>query len=185
MISAGDIKKGTTLQIDGKLYRVTNTLYNKPGRGTASLRTTLLEIATGNTMQRVFSIEERVDNVYVEAEQCELLYRDADFLHFMNLNSYEQYAVSLSLFGDDINYLRDNMQLELRIYEGHPIDYVLPTSMIYEIVEAEAAIAGDTAGSVTKRAITDTGLAVQVPLFVNVGDKIKVDTRDGSYSSRA
>jgi elongation factor P len=185
MISAGDLRKGTTLRIDGTLYRVVNTAYNKPGRGTASMRTTLLDIRTGNTMQRVFPIEDRLDNIYVESEPVEMLYRDGDTLHFMNTNSYEQYEVNESLFGDDALFLKDGLQFELKVYDGNPIDYVLPTTLIYEVVEAEAAVVGDTAGSVQKKVKTDTGLSVEVPIFVNVGDKIKVDTRDGSYIGRA
>jgi len=179
-----DLKKGTTLRIDGTLYRVTNLVYNKPGRGTASMQTTLMDIRTGSTRQRIFPIDDRVDNIFVDSEQAEMLYRDGDFLHFMNIQTFDQYEVNASLFGDDALYLRDGMQLELRVYEGNPIDYVLPTSLVYEVVDAEAAVVGDTAGSVQKKILTDTGLSLQVPIFVNVGDKIKVDTRDGSYLGR-
>jgi elongation factor P len=185
MIAAGDLKKGTTLRIEGTLFRVLNTTYNKPGRGTASMKTTLLDIRTGQTTQRVFPAEDRVDNVYVESEPAELLYRDGETLHFMNTNNYEQYEVNVSLFGDDVYFLSDGLNLELRVYEGNPIDYVLPTTLTYEVVEADAAVVGDTAGSVQKKIRTDTGLSVEVPMFVNVGDKIKVDTRDGSYVKRA
>jgi elongation factor P len=185
MIEASDLRKGATLKLDNTLYRVVTTVYNKPGRGTASMRTTLMDIATGNTTQRVFAADERLDNIYVEAEQVEFLYRDGDMLHFMNNETYEQYETSVLLFGDDAFYLKENLQLELRLYEGRAIDYVFPTTVVYKIVDAEMAVAGDTAGSVTKKAITESGLNVQVPLFVNVGDSIKVDTRDGSYVSRA
>ncbi|MFZ4815885.1 MAG: elongation factor P [Phototrophicaceae bacterium] len=185
MIIASELKKGTTLSLDNKLLRVTGTVYNKPGRGNAQIRATMVDIATGITSQRTFGIEERLDNIFVEAENCEYLYGDEDFLHFMNTTSFDQYEVPRSLFDSDVFFLKEGMQLELRVYEGRPIDYVLPTTMIYDVVDSENAVAGDTAGSVLKQAITDTGLKVQVPLFVNVGDKIKVDTRDGSYSSRA
>jgi elongation factor P len=185
MIAAGDLKKGTTLRLDGTLYRVVNTAYNKPGRGKASMNTTLLDIRTGQTSQRAFPAEDRLDNVFVESEPVELLYRDGDTFHFMNTNSYEQYEVNASLFGDDVYYLSDGLNLELRVFEGNPIDYVLPTSLTFEVVEAEAAVVGDTAGSVQKKVKTETGLSVEVPIFVNIGDKIKVDTRDGSYLKRA
>ncbi len=185
MISAGDLKKGTTLRIDGTLYRVMNTAYNKPGRGTASMRTTLLDIRQGTTTQRVFPIEDRLDNIYVESEQVELLYRDDDTLHFMNIQTYDQYEVNVSLFDSDAYFLKDGMQIELKVYEGNPIDYVLPTTVIFEVVDAEAAVVGDTAGSVQKKVKTETDLSVEVPIFVNIGDKIKVDTRDGSYLGRA
>lgn len=185
MISAGDLKKGTTLRIDGTLYRVMNTAYNKPGRGTASMRTTLLDIRQGTTMQRVFPIEDRLDNIFVESEQVELLYRDEDTLHFMNIQTYDQYEVNVGLFDSDVYFLKDGIQIELKVYEGNPIDYVLPTTVIFEVVDAEAAVVGDTAGSVQKKVKTETGLSVEVPIFVNIGDKIKIDTRDGSYLGRA
>jgi elongation factor P len=185
MISAGDLRKGTTLRLDGNLYRVVNTAYNKPGRGTATMRTTLMDIRTGSTSQRVFPIEDRLDNIFVESETVELLYRDGEMFHFMNTASYEQYEVNTSLFGDDALYLRDGMNIELKVYEGSPIDYELPTTLTYTVAEAEAAVVGDTAGSVQKKVKTDTGLSVLVPIFVNEGDTIKVDTRDGSYLGRA
>jgi elongation factor P len=184
MILAGDLKKGTTLRLDGTLYRVVNTAYNKPGRGTASMRTTLMDIRSGQTTQRVFPIEDRLENIFVESETVELLYREADSLHFMNTSTYDQYEVPNSLFGDDILYLKDGMQIELKVYDGNPIDYELPTSLSFEVVEADAAVVGDTAGSVQKRIKTETGLSVLVPIFVNVGDNIRVDTRDGSYLGR-
>jgi elongation factor P len=184
MIPAGDLKKGVTLRLDGNLYRVTNTVYNKPGRGTASMRTTLMDIKTGSTSQRVFGIEEKLDNVFVDTVPVEYLYDDGEFLHFMNTESYEQYEVSRTLFDTDIHFLKENLALELRLYEGTAIDYVLPTKVTYTVAEAEEAIAGDTAGKVTKKVTTDTGLTVQTPLFVNVGDLIEIDTRDGSYLGR-
>jgi len=184
MIEAGDLKKGVTLRLDGNLYRVTGTVYNKPGRGTASMRTTLMNLESGQTLQRIFGIEEKLDNLFVENEEVQYLYRDGDFLHFMNKETYEQYESNISLFGDDALFLKENMDLELRIYEGRPIDYVLPTKVVYRVTDAEMAIAGDTAGSVTKKVTTETGLTVQVPLFVNVGDSIEVDTRDGQYLGR-
>lgn len=184
MILVADLKKGTTLRIEGTLYRVSSLTYNKPGRGTASMQTVLVDIATGATRQRIFPIDDKLDDIYVDSEEAELLYRDGDFLHFMNVSTYDQYEVNSSLFGDDAFFLRDGMKLELRVFEGRPIDYVLPTTLVYEVVDAEAAVVGDTAGAVQKKVKTDTGLSLQVPIFVNVGDKIKVDTRDGSYLGR-
>ncbi|MCA9908619.1 MAG: elongation factor P [Anaerolineae bacterium] len=184
MIPGGDLKKGTTLRLDGKIFRVVKTKYNKPGRGTAYMDTQLLDLSTGNTVNRVFGAEERVDNLYVEQEPCEFLYSDDDTLHFMNTQTYDQYETPVSFFGDDALFLSENVALDLRIFEGKVIDYVLPTTYTYTVDEAEAAVVGDTAGSVNKKIKTNTGLSVQVPIFVNVGDTIKVDTRDGSYVGR-
>lgn len=184
MIPAGDLKRGTTLKIDGTLFRVMTTTYNKPGRGTATMRAQLLDIATGSTKTHIFSADERVDNVYVESETSEFLYRDGDFLHFMNTVTYDQYQTNSTLFEDDVLYLKDGMQLDLRIYDGRVIDYVLPTSVTYNVTDSEVAVAGDTAGSVQKKVTIESGKQIQVPLFISIGDAIKVDTRDGSYVGR-
>jgi elongation factor P len=184
MIEAGDLKTGVTLKLDNNLYRVTKSLYNKPGRGKASMNTTLMDIRTGHTINRVFGVEERLDNIFVEAEKVQYLYGDGMHLHFMNPESYEQYEAGIELFGDDIHYLTENLELELRLYEGLAIDYKLPTTVTLKIGESDVQIAGDTSGKVMKKAKTETGLEVAVPLFVNVGDLITVDTRDGSYTGR-
>jgi elongation factor P len=184
MIVATDLKRGVTLRLDNNLYRVVNTQYNKPGRGTASMRTTLMDIATGSTTMRIFSADEKLDNIFVESEMAEYLYDDGEFLHFMNTTTFEQYETNRSLFEDDALYLVEGMQLELRVYEGRPIDYVLPTTVTYEVIDAEAAVAGDTAGAVTKKVTIAGGKQITAPQFINIGDTIKVDTRDGSYVGR-
>lgn len=185
MIQAGDLKRGHTLKLDdGNLYRVTNTTYNKPGRGTATMRTVLLNIATGQQTTKIFGAEDRLDNVYVESEPSDFLYRDGDILHFMNKETFDQYEVPESLFEEDALYIKDGLTLNLRVYEGKVIDYELPTTVSYAVVDAEVAVAGDTAGSVTKKVTIESGRQVQAPLFINVGDVISVDTRDGSYVGR-
>ena len=184
MIPGGDLKKGVTLRVDNKLMRVVKVKYNKPGRGTAYMDTQLLDLSTGNTVNRIFGADDRLEDLFVEQEPCQFLYSDGDTLHFMNSTTYEQYEAPLSLFGDDALYLKENMDLELRVYDGKPIDYVLPTTMTYTVAEAEVAVVGDTAGSVNKKVKTETGLSVQVPIFINEGETIKVDTRDGSYVGR-
>lgn len=185
MIQAGDLKRGHTLKLDdGNLYRVVNTTYNKPGRGTATMRTVLLNIATGQQNTRIFGAEDRLDNVFVESEPVEFLYRDGNILHFMNTETYDQYEVNDTLFDDDLLYLKDGMNLSLRVYEGRPIDYELPTTVTYKVIDAEVAVAGDTAGAVTKKVTIESGRQVQAPIFINVDDTIQVDTRDGSYVGR-
>ncbi len=185
MIPASDIRRGTVLEVDGNTYRVIKTEYNNPGRGAASMRAQLMDIATGSTQYRIFSAEDSLNNLYVETFPVKYLYGDEDLLHFMNMELYDQYEVNRSLFGDDALYLREDMDLQLNMNGARVLDYQLPTTMVYQIVEAEIAVVGNTSGSVTKRVKTDTGLSVTVPNFVNEGDSIKVDTRDGSYVGRA
>ncbi len=184
MIEAGDLKTGVTLKLDNALYRVMKTTYNKPGRGKASMNTTLMDLRTGNTVQRVFGAEERLDNIFVEAEKADYLYQDGTFLYFMNPETFEQYEATTELFGDDVHYLKEGLQVELRMYEGLSIDYKLPTTVPLKVAQAEVAVAGDTSGKVMKKVTTDTGLVVSVPLFISEGEVIEVDTRDGSYVGR-
>ena len=184
MIEGGDLKTGVTLKLDNNLYRVVKTAYNKPGRGKASMNTTLMDLRTGNTIQRAFGAEERLDNIYVEAEKVDYLYSDGNLLYFMQPETFEQYETSTELFADDAHYLKEGVQLELRIYEGLAIDYKLPTTVVHTVRDAEVAVAGDTSGKVMKKVTTETGLIVSVPLFVSAGSAIEVDTRDGSYVGR-
>lgn len=186
MIPASELRKGIVIELNGRLYRITNTQYSNPGRGAASMRAQLMDIQTEQTQFRVFSAEDSINNIYVQTEQVKYLYRESDTLVFMNGETYDQYEVSTTLFGDDVLYLREEMDLALMISEDDKVlDYELPKSEIYTVVEAEAAAVGNTAGSVNKRVKVDTGLSVTVPGFINAGDTIKVDTRDGSYLGRA
>lgn len=183
-MKAGDLRKGTVINLNNTLYRVGSTDYNNPGRGAASMRAQLIDIRTGNTKYQVFAADEELNNLFVEAEKVQYLYGDADVLHFMNSQTYDQYEVPRTLFGDDALYLQEEMELELKMNEGFAIDYVLPVTLTFTVTEAEISVAGNTAGAVTKRVKTNTGLSVQVPAFVKEGDQIKVDSRDGSYIGR-
>jgi len=184
MIDVNDLRKGVTFTVDNSIYRVLEYQHNKPGRGNATIRTTLRDLRTGATIQRTFQSGDRVQDIRVETSSVEYLYNDGDFLHFMDTSTYEQHELRADVFGDDIGYLYENMQLSLLSYEGEIIDYTLPTTVDHKVVEAEAAVAGNTATGANKKVITQTGLKVTVPLFVNVGDTIRVDTRDGSYITR-
>jgi elongation factor P len=184
MIDVNDLRKGVTFTVDGNLYKVLEYAHNKPGRGNATIRTTLRDLRTGATIQRTFTSGDRVQDIRVESTVVEYEYNDSEFLHFMDVSTFDQNELRADIFGDDLRFLKENMQLKLSSYEGEIIDYELPTTVDYEVVESEVAVAGDTATGATKKVITETGLKVTVPLFVAVGDKIRVDTRDGSYLTR-
>ncbi len=184
MIDVNDLRKGVTFTMDGEIYRVLEYQHHKPGRGNATIRTTLRNLRTGATIQRNFLSGDRVEEIRVETRPVEYLYADDEFLYFMDLETYDQPALRREVFGDDIYYLKENMELKLRFYEGEVIDYELPTTVDQKVVEAEMAIAGDTATGATKQVVTETGLKVTVPLFVNEGDVIRIDTRDGRYLTR-
>jgi elongation factor P len=184
MIDVNDLRKGVTFTLDGNIYKVLEYSHNKPGRGNATIRTTVRDLRTGATYQKTFQSGDRVQDIRVERMEVEYLYNDGEFLHFMDNATYEQHELRADVFGDDQPYLKENMTLELSSYDGEIIDYELPVNVDYDVVEAEMAVAGNTATGATKKVTTETGLKVTVPLFVNVGDKIRVDTRDGSYVTR-
>jgi len=184
MIDVNDLRKGVTFTIDGELYKVLEYSHNKPGRGNATIRTTLRNLRTGATIQRTFTSGDRVQDIRLETRVVEYLYADGDTLYFMDVETFEQPELPRAIFGDDFLYLKENLQLKLLNYEGEVIDYELPNTVEYQVVDAEMAVAGDSATGATKRVTVETGLQVTTPLFVNVGDTIRVDTRDGSYLTR-
>jgi elongation factor P len=185
MIDVNNLRKGVNFTMDGELYKVLSYQHHKPGRGKATIRTTLRNLRTGATIQHNFISGDRVEDVRLDSREVEYLFDDGEMLTFMDLETYEQPMMNKAVFGDDIKYLRENMKLKLLWYDTEIIDFELPNSMVYEVVDAEAAVAGDTATGATKKIKTDTGLEVSVPLFVNIGDKIKVNTETGEYITRA
>jgi elongation factor P len=184
MIDVNQLRKGTNFTLDNEIYKVLDYSHNKTGRGNATIRTTVRNLRTGSTTEMTFTSGDRVQDIRVETIEVEYLYDDGEFLHFMNTTTYDQPQLRRDIFGDDVLYLRENMAIKLSAYEEEIIDYILPTAVEQQVTEAEMAIAGDTATGATKRIRTETGLQVTVPLFVNVGDKIRVNTADGSYITR-
>jgi elongation factor P len=184
MIDVNELRKGVTFTMDGELYKVLEYQHHKPGRGKATIRTTLRNLRTGATIQHNFISGVRVEDIRVERRGVQYLYTDGDLYHFMDTESYEQTAMGAAILGDQVRYLKEGMELALSTYEGEPLDVELPTTVEMEVVEAEMAIAGDTATGTMKKVTLDTGLEVQVPLFVERGDVIRVDTRTGEYVTR-
>lgn len=184
MIDVNQLRKGTSFTENGELYKVLEYKHHKPGRGKATIRVTIRNLRTGSVTNMTFNSGDRVEDIRVETVPVEYLFADDEFLHFMDLVSYEQPQLRRDLFGDDIKYLKENMQLELSRYESEIIDYILPNAVDLEVVEAEMAVAGDTANSPSKKVKLETGLEVQVPMFVNVGDVIRIKTEDNSYVTR-
>ena len=184
MIGVNELRKGVTFTMDGELYKVLAYQHHKPGRGKATIRTTLRNLRTGATIQQNFISGDRVEDVRVERRGVQYLYTDGDLYHFMDTETYEQTALAASALGDQVHYLKEGMELVLSSYEGEPIDVELPTTVEMEVVEAEMAIAGDTATGAMKKVRLETGLEVQVPLFIEQGDVIRVDTRTGEYVTR-
>lgn len=184
MIDVNQLRKGTTFLDDGQIWKVLSYSHNKPGRGNATIRVGVRNMRTGSTREMTFNSGVRVQDIRVESKPVQYLYSDSEFLTFMDMETYEQPQIRREIFGDDILYLTENLMITLSSYEGEIIDYELPTTIELKVVESEASYAGDTANNPTKKVTTETGLMVSVPMFVNIGDVIRIKTDDSSYVTR-
>jgi len=184
MIDVNELRVGVTFIMGGELYKVLEYQHHKPGRGKAVIRTKLRNLRTGTTIQHNFISSDRVEEIRIERRGVQYLYNDGNLYYFMDTETFDQMAMAVASLEEQIPYLKESMELTLAVHEGQPLDAELPTSVDLEVVEAEMAVAGDTATGATKRVTLETGLRVQVPLFVEVGDTIRVDTRTGEYVTR-
>jgi elongation factor P len=184
VIDVNELRKGVTFTMDGELFKVLQYQHHKPGRGKATIRTTLRNLRTGATIQHNFISGDRVQDIRIDKTKMQYLYNDGDFYHFMDVQTYEQIALPTPVLEEAAPYLKDNQEIEIAFFEGEPIDVNLPITVELTVTDAELAVAGDTATGATKQVTLETGLGVSVPLFVNVGDVIRVDTRDGTYITR-
>ncbi len=184
MIDVNDLRKGVTFEYDNSLYRVLDYHHHKPGRGNATIRVKALNLRTGTNLDMTFQSGDRVPEARLDFHNVQYLYSDGQFYHFMDLDTYEQPALSKELLGEMTNYLKEGLEVKLTYYEGEPLDIEMPLTIDLGVVEAEPAVRGDTATGVTKRVKTETGLQVQVPSFIEVGDRIRVNTSTGAYLTR-
>jgi len=184
MIDVHQLRKGTTFTLEGELYKVIEFQHHKPGRGKAVIRTKIRNLRTGSTIDKNFISGDRVEDVRIERIAVQYLYNDGDLYYFMNEDTFEQIPLSAAVLGDSVLYLIDNMSLNISVFDGEPIDIVLPTNVDLKVVDAPLALAGDTATGATKQVTVESGLKVTVPLFVSDGDTIRVDTRTGDYVTR-
>ena len=185
MISTSELRKGVTIELDGKLYSIIEYEHIKVGRGSAQVRMKLKDVRAGHLIERTFQSGERFPRARLERSQAQYLYSDGDLYYFMDKTSFEQMGITKELLGDALNYLKDEMTVELLTYEGEAIGVEIPLSVELEITETGPSFKGDTAAGGTKPATLETGLVVHVPLFLNTGDRVKVDTRTGAYLERA
>ncbi|MFN8413001.1 MAG: elongation factor P [Anaerolineales bacterium] len=184
MIDVNELRKGVTFELDGNLYKVVDYSHNKTGRGNANIKVKARNLLTGANVERTFSSGQSVQDVSLDFSNVSYLYKDGDSYIFMDNETFEQPAISREALGDSADFLKEGMEVKLTFYKGEAIDVELPTSVDLKVVEAEMAIRGDTATGVTKKVTTETGITVQCPNFVNVGDTIRVDTRTGEYVTR-
>jgi elongation factor P len=184
MIDVNELRKGVTFELDGNLLKVVEYSHNKTGRGNANIRVKARNLQTGANIERTFSSGQSVQDVSLDFHNVSYLYTDGDFYHFMDSETFEQPAIKKEMLGDDALFLKEGMEVKLTFYKGAPLDIEMPSSVDMKVVEAETAIRGDTATGVTKKVITETGLEVQCPQFVKVGDTIRVNTETGGYVTR-
>ncbi len=185
MISVNDLRPGLTIELEGDVWSVVEFLHVKPGKGAAFVRTKLKNVKTGQVLERTFRAGERVETAHVENREMQYLYNSGGDYNFMDTASYEQMVLSEDKLGDAIKYLKENMNIEIQLYQGQPIGVNLPNTVELKVTETDPGLKGDTASGGSKPAKVETGAVVQVPLFINVGDVIKIDTRTGQYLSRA
>jgi elongation factor P len=184
MISSNDFRSGVTIELDGSVWRVVEFLHVKPGKGSAFVRTKLKNVQTGNVVERTFRAGETVPQANLEKRTMQHTYKDGEEFVFMDMESYEETRLSGEQLGDRVQYLKEEMEVNLIFWDGQVLEIELPTSVVLEVVETDPGVKGDTATGGSKPAIVQTGAQVMVPLFISVGEKIKVDTRDGSYLGR-
>ncbi len=184
MISTGELRKGVAIELDGDLWQILDYHHIKMGRGSAQVRITLRNIKRGQTIERSFQAGTKWPRASMEKRPVQFLYRDDNDFHFMDNDTYDQFVLTAEQLGETGQYMKDGMTLDRTSYQGETIGVELPVTVDLRVVETEPGFAGDTQSGARKPATTETGLVVQVPIFVDVGDSIRVDTRTGEYQTR-
>jgi len=184
MISSNDFRSGVTIELDGSVWRVVEFLHVKPGKGSAFVRTKLKNAQTGNVVERTFRAGETVPQATLEKRTMQHTYKEGEQLVFMDMESYEEITLNLEQIGDRVKYLTEEMEVNVVFWGEQVLEVELPTSVVLEVIETDPGVKGDTATGGTKPAIVSTGAQVMVPLFISVGEKIKIDTRNDSYLGR-
>jgi elongation factor P len=185
MIETGDLKKGSTIEIDGNLYQVIELDHIKMGRGSAQVRMKLRDLRAGHIIDKSVQAGTRFTRARVERSPAQYLYSEGTLHYFMNTETYDQFPVSEDMLGDALNYLVENSTCELLMFGDEPVGIELPAAVELRVAETDPWVRGDTAQGGTKPAKLETGISVNVPLFINVGDTLKIDTRSGQYLERA
>ena len=183
-VSTNDLKNGMTLELDGTLFQVVEFQHVKPGKGGAFVRTKLRNVKTGSVVERTFNAGVKVGLAIVERKDMQYLYRDGESLTFMDMSSYEQIPVPAEIVGDGASWLSEGATAQVAMHQGTPIGVELPASVTLAITKTQPAVKGDTKNNAMKPAVLETGAEIQVPMFVEEGERVKVDTRSGAYMER-
>lgn len=183
-VSTSELRKGLTIQLDGELYKVTDWAHNKQGRGSAQVRLTLKNLRTGANIEKSYQAGAKFDDVRLDRVTLQFQYADGNEYNFMDPETYEQSTLTADQLGDAVNYIKEGDDVDVLMHGDAFVDVDMPAAVVLTITSSEPGVKGDTATGATKPATLETGLTVNVPLFVNEGDRIKVDTRTGKYLER-
>ena len=184
MIDVNELRKGVTFELDNNIFKVLEYAHHKPGRGKATIRIKARNLRTGATIDKTFNSSDKVQDIRLDFQKVQYLYKDGNLYYFMNLETYEQPALNEETLDEAAFYLKEGLEVKITYYEGESLDIDLPTTVDLEVTDALPAVRGDTATGVTKRVTTETGLVVDCPSFVEIGNFIRVDTRTGTYVTR-
>lgn len=185
MISAGDFRNGVTLEMEGSVYQILEFQHVKPGKGAAFVRTKLKNVISGGVVEKTFRPTEKFPQARIDRVEMQYLYNDGDLFYFMNTETYDQIALNQDAVGDALKFVKDNEMVKICSHNGNVFSVEPPLFVELEVTDTEPGFKGDTATGATKPAIVETGAQISVPLFVNQGDRVKIDTRTGEYLSRA
>ena len=185
MFNINDIKNGMTFLLDGQIYLVLEFLHVKPGKGPAFMKVKMKNLRTGSTIERTFNTNVKLEKAMIDKQTMQYLYATGDTYNFMNMETYEQIELSAKQLGDDKNFLKEGMEVNISFYNGELLGIMLPDKVELEVTNTEPAVKGNTTNNAMKDATVETGLLVKVPLFIEQGEKIIVSTADGKYVSRA
>jgi elongation factor P len=184
MISSNDFRPGVTIELDGAVWRVVEFLHVKPGKGSAFVRTKLKNVQSGSVVERTFRAGETVPQATLEKRTMQYTYKEGDSFVFMDMESFEETRLAESKIGDRVKYLKEGMEANVLFWNDQVLEVELPNSVVLEVIETDPGIKGDTATGGSKPAIVETGAQVMVPLFISIGERIKIDTRNDSYLGR-
>ena len=184
MVTAGDFKKGLTIEIDGQVWVIVDFQHVKPGKGAAFVRTKIKNVITGNVLEKSFSPTEKFPKAIVERKDMQYLYNDGELYYFMDMETYDQLPLNFDKVEEALPYMKENMEVSIKFFKGEAFSVEPPNFVEMEVTETEPGFKGDTATAGNKPAIIETGAKVMVPLFINQGDVIRIDTRTGEYMAR-
>ena len=185
MVTAGDFRNGVTFEMDGNVYSIIEFQHVKPGKGAAFVRTKIRNVISGAVTEKTFNPNDKYPTAFIERKDMEYLYNDGDLYYFMDSETYEQLPISPNVLGDNFRFVKENMVCKVLSYKGNVFGIEPPNFVELQVTETEPGVKGDTATNVTKPATLETGAEIKVPIFINDGEMIRVDTRTGEYMERA